>query len=462
MGIYELPKAPFRLIASILTASFSLLYDLVDLAVSNCIHHHHHASKDGKDNRKKVVVVGGSFAGITAARHLAHHSDLFHVTVIEKKNYLEYTPSVFRVLVEPERAETIFAPVLVPGAQIVQGTADKITDTEVFVGNTSYPYDYLILATGSDYIGGIKPTEKENDLHERRSSLVKASQTLAAAKLVTVVGGGYVGVELAADVAWKYPSKEIVMHTDLSRLLQVMPASVSTYVHQWFDTHNIKIITNTSFDIKGYRPAQDELYFPCVGLQIHPVPQIPESNRFFNRSDHIDVRGMVRVSKTMQLTNCPNVFAIGDLMNHECMQEKMAYTAEMNAVAVATNILRLTRGQAAQEYPQMITGTTKAPFVCAISLGKWDGLVLFNDWVVMWGRPAALMKHFIEYTKVDQYRDNWMGKSVWAVAEPVTFFINKLYRAFEQEYAWVSASAITGATAAAAAYLTSGFGFGRK
>lgn len=50
----------------------------------------------------QVVIVGGSFAGLCVARHLERHqaSLALSLTVVEPKEYFEYTPGILRAIVD--------------------------------------------------------------------------------------------------------------------------------------------------------------------------------------------------------------------------------------------------------------------------------------------------------------------------------------------------------------------------
>ena len=70
-------------------------------------------------------------------------------------------------------------------------------------GQRSVQYDYLVIATGTAYGSAtspspIRPTSAEADAPERLAVFEAARSALAAAQSVKVVGGGVVGVELAA------------------------------------------------------------------------------------------------------------------------------------------------------------------------------------------------------------------------------------------------------------------------
>ncbi len=59
-----------------------------------------------------VVVVGASFAGLAVARQLLAdgHDKPCRVTVVEPRDYFEYTPGVLRAFVSPGKAEALLVP----------------------------------------------------------------------------------------------------------------------------------------------------------------------------------------------------------------------------------------------------------------------------------------------------------------------------------------------------------------
>jgi len=114
---------------------------------------------------KKVVILGGGFAGAYAARHLQNH---FDVTLVDTKDYFEFTPSVLRVLVEPEHSVTIEVAHrdYLPKCEVVMGTVTAVKENEVVVEDKKrFYFDYLVICTGSHYRSHIK---EDNLIRSRR------------------------------------------------------------------------------------------------------------------------------------------------------------------------------------------------------------------------------------------------------------------------------------------------------
>merc|ERR1719482_2120965 len=53
---------------------------------------------------RRVLVIGGGFAGLCVARDLADH---FHVTLIDAKEFFEYTPGILRAYVKPKHLDAL-------------------------------------------------------------------------------------------------------------------------------------------------------------------------------------------------------------------------------------------------------------------------------------------------------------------------------------------------------------------
>lgn len=96
---------------------------------------------------KHVVIIGGGFAGAYCARKLEND---FFVTLIDAKNYFEFTLGVLRTLIEPEHFEKIHMchASYLHKATIIHGKATRVTATHVRACGRDIHYDYLVIATG--------------------------------------------------------------------------------------------------------------------------------------------------------------------------------------------------------------------------------------------------------------------------------------------------------------------------
>ena len=102
-----------------------------------------------------MVIVGGGFAGLACARNLANDKR-FAITLLDRENHHLFQPLLYQVataaLAAPDIARSLRG--ILHQARNVTVFLDKITEIdadqqEVRSAEGSYPYDYLVLATGA-------------------------------------------------------------------------------------------------------------------------------------------------------------------------------------------------------------------------------------------------------------------------------------------------------------------------
>ncbi|KAI9164308.1 hypothetical protein H9P43_008137 [Blastocladiella emersonii ATCC 22665] len=160
-------------------------------------------------NQKRVVIIGGGFCGSLLARIL-DPMDRFQVCLIDTKPYFEYTAAIVRVIPDPTADVVTFPHAsYIRHGQLVLGYVDAVARDHVVLqgagDTTRIPFDYCVLATGSAYASSIKAANISSTYRARK---LKYDYTkLAKARTVLVIGGGSVGVEIAAEIASVFGTK---------------------------------------------------------------------------------------------------------------------------------------------------------------------------------------------------------------------------------------------------------------
>ncbi|MGW0036989.1 NAD(P)/FAD-dependent oxidoreductase [Gordonia sp. NPDC003376] len=159
---------------------------------------------------EKLVVVGASLAGLRAVEAARRTGFAGTITLIGAERHLPYDrPPLSKAFLEPDgeepqtptfRTEETLADEL--GVQLVLGHAATGLDTEareVLVGEMRYPYDALIIATGSTP-RGIPGTETLAGVHALRTldDARVVRQALAEGARTVVIGAGFIGSEVAS------------------------------------------------------------------------------------------------------------------------------------------------------------------------------------------------------------------------------------------------------------------------
>lgn len=341
---------------------------------------------------KKIVIIGGGFAGAFAARKLECR---FQVTLIDEKEYFEFTPGVLRTLVNPShrRSIEILHKEYLQRTRIIQGTAIAITKKDITINHKKIPFDYLIIASGSRYNSPIK--EKDLVIASRAKELQEYSQQLLKAKKVLIIGGGIVGVELAAEICTFFPEKKVVIVHSKERLMERAPEKAQKYAQHFLEKRKVRIIFNeriTKHENHQYHTDKGttiscDLAFLCTGI-------MPNHEHLGVCSVNLNDRKLLCVNEYLQVQSHSTIFAAGDITN--IPEEKTAQAAEKQAAVVVKNIQRLEERKKLLQY-----SPAAKPMV--ISLGKYDGIFFYKSFVLT-GVIPAFMKWFVEKKTMGRYR----------------------------------------------------------
>ncbi len=318
-----------------------------------------------------IAIVGGGFCGIEVARHLKGHD----VTLFDRKDYFEYTPSTHKMLANNSYEKKIHIPYSKFKVKLVKEEVKSITANSVVTENDSYGFDYLVLCSGSS-------TEKpahENVYTLKNGEDAKAiSKALESAEEVTIVGGWFTGVEIAGELATK-TKKRVRLLNGSARLMDRANKEVGERAADFLHKNGVQILFNKKVDHAG-----EGLVIWCIGI----TPNTSTLN--FPK----DSRGFILVEKTLQVKGTINVFAGGDII--DVKEEKSAQNAEIHGKLIAKNIERLAAGRSLKEYKP----ETRAMLV---SMGDNYSIFCYGNHVFD-GLIPAVMKNVLEIMTTTRYR----------------------------------------------------------
>ena len=205
------------------------------------------------------------------------------MTLIEPKEYFEYTPGILHLLTGSLSNNIILSQLnqVSGGAKIINGFFQglKIKNREVIVKKLRHnensdsnsdsvmkvPYDYVIIATGRPYTSPIRPPSTTFTLSQRNEIIKTFLNKINSSNNIVVSGGGLVGVELVAELAhrWKGKDKKINDKNDgdkikktislitKSSLLSTLPSSAGQIAQTWLESNEVKLYLQdeiTSFE----------------------------------------------------------------------------------------------------------------------------------------------------------------------------------------------------------------------
>ena len=165
-------------------------------------------SKADERTCTKVCIIGASFGGIATLKGLARKKNV-EITIIDSRDYFEYTPGILRAFVQPHYIKNLTAELKIleelgNNVTFLHAEATSINDGEVVVRrcqgdgdrDTCVSFDYLVVATGSRYPSCqvVKPSAHETTLDSRILSLQNMHCEIESAHSVLIIGAGPVGV----------------------------------------------------------------------------------------------------------------------------------------------------------------------------------------------------------------------------------------------------------------------------
>jgi len=192
------------------------------------------------------VIIGGGTAGSRLAYQL---DSLFNVTLVDEKNFHELSVDLVPVVARPWskdhekecRRSMALHRYYLKRANVVTGTVNAITsDHVVLKDGRSIPYDFVAVTTGEK-----KPFPfgtNQRTMPARIEELHEVNQILATKKNIAIVGGGPVGVSLAAELAEARPDARIHLFHSHSTLLPNFPMQVRQYAQKSIsEKENVKL-----------------------------------------------------------------------------------------------------------------------------------------------------------------------------------------------------------------------------
>jgi NADH:ubiquinone reductase (H+-translocating) len=299
----------------------------------------------------RVVIVGGGFGGLYAAREFSGTS--VQVTLIDKRNYHLFRPLLYQFATGLLSEDEIAAPLryILSNQRNVEVLMDEVVgidaaNRQVRLKNRDLPYDFLILATGIhyNYFGHDEWRKIATPLESLEEADIIRTQVLAALERAenmaasgdappdeiqrqltfALVGGGTVGVEMAATLAEMFhmalqrdfhhidlSSARILLYEAGPRLLAAYPEKLSLDAQRHLQRLGVEVHQNT-------RVTAIDAFGLVAGGQTIPAATViwgagvvasPAAKWLGVASDP---SGRIIVNPDLSVPGYPEIFAIGD------------------------------------------------------------------------------------------------------------------------------------------------------
>jgi NADH dehydrogenase FAD-containing subunit len=331
----------------------------------------------------RIVILGGGFCGALLAKELDKQKHI-EVVLVDKKEYFEYSPSLWKLLLNPENHKNYIVPFsqFLRRTRLITTPLRQVTPTFVETETEKLTFDYLVISTGIEYPISLHNTQNVFAV-KSGVDIVQNSREVAAAKTILIIGGGLIGTEIAGELATKSPEKQIIIVHSHDRLLERNRNLVSKYAKKFLEKRGVKIIfgeqvidhQNGTFVTDTKRTIQTDVGIWCAGIKSNPWYMKAFPTSIFSEENAL------KVNRCLQLEGYPFIFVGGDITN--IPEEKTAANAERHGQLIAVNILRSLKQKRLIRYRPR-----KEPMI--ISLGRTDAILTYSVFMVPGFLPAII------------------------------------------------------------------------
>lgn len=275
-----------------------------------------------------VVIVGAGHAGVQAAAGLREDGYDGPVILVGDENELPYhKPPLSKTFIkdqeakpQPLRGEAFYTGSTIdyrPGIRVDRIDAGRRLELS---GGGVLPFDRLILATGSrPRILPLPGSELSGVVSLRSLADARLIRALSAqSEDVVIVGGGFIGLEIAATL--KAAGREVTVVEAVDRLLgRAVAPVIARHVRQRLEATGVRILTGTMIarleGENGYVSAAittsgERLPAQMVIVGIGVVPNVELA-----QAAGITIANGISVDQQMR-TSVPEILAIGDAASY--------------------------------------------------------------------------------------------------------------------------------------------------
>ncbi len=292
---------------------------------------------------KKVVILGGGFAGVAAAKVLARHPKI-STTLIDRSPNHVYHASLYEAATEEVARDTV----IIPLQEIFSGSrvrvlldevlkVDKGTRRVYLKSGEHQDYDFLVIALGAlsnDFgIKGVK--EHAYMFREFQETMLLRDSIRMTFRMadergkeevnVVICGGGFSGVELAAELrhhldklGQQYPTEKVNV-TILEagpQLLVGLDSKAVRMAGEKLQELKVAVVLNDpvaevkkdGVRLKSGQWVPSDLTVWTAGTKPHPLPG--------DMGLPLDPKGRPAVNESLAVLGHPDILVAGDLAGY--------------------------------------------------------------------------------------------------------------------------------------------------
>jgi NADPH-dependent 2,4-dienoyl-CoA reductase/sulfur reductase-like enzyme/rhodanese-related sulfurtransferase len=315
---------------------------------------------------KKIIIIGGVAIGATAAARLRRKSEEDHIIMFEKDEYISFancglpyyigetiTDRNKLIVQQVEGMSKRYNLDIRNNSEVISINREAKTVTVLNRKESkeyTESYDKLIIGTGSK---PIKPpfegmSEASNIMTLRNipdTDAIKAMVDKSDVKNITVVGGGFIGVEVAENLVER--GKNVTLVDLADQVLAPFDFEMAQILHTKLENKGVKLLLGqkmAGFANQGKIVKLESGIEIPSDLTVLAIGVSPESKLAVDAGLEVNERNAIKVNEYMQ-TSDENIFAGGDAIavQHYLDSSKevyipLAWPANRQARLIADNV----------------------------------------------------------------------------------------------------------------------------
>ena len=290
----------------------------------------------------KVVIIGGVAGGATAAARIRRLDENADIVVFEKTGYISYAncglPYYIGGVIEDEAELTLQTPAsfwqrfridMRVNHEVIKIDSDRKTvEVRNLISGDVFEesYDKLLISTGAS---PVKPELPGMD-DDRFLSLRTVEDTFKIRKYVddnkpksaVIIGGGFIGVEVAENLREMGMDVTIVQRPD--QLMNPFDRDMASFIHGEMRRHGVELKlgrnvegferSDVGKENSGYEMIKvllDDGSFINTDMVVMAIGVVPDSRIAKEAGLETGIKGSIVVNDRME-TSKPNIYAVGD------------------------------------------------------------------------------------------------------------------------------------------------------
>ena len=281
----------------------------------------------------KIVIVGGVAGGATAAARIRRLNERAEIIIFERSGFISYAncglPYYIGGVIEDKEDLTLQTPEsFFRRFRIIAKVNHEVTDidlknktvhvTDLKTGTSfTEKYDKLILSPGAKPVLPDFYTENERTFTLRTvedTLKIRAFVEQKKPKSAVVIGGGFIGLEMAENLAELGIRTTIVQRSN--HLLPTVDCDMASFIHANFRHHGVQLLLNVNtnkMSITGEKVSLDFNNGSSIStdMVVLAVGVTPENTLAKKIGLELGVKGAIKVNAKME-TSIPDIYAVGD------------------------------------------------------------------------------------------------------------------------------------------------------